>query len=309
MALPLTPPIAPMLARSREALPTDDAGWAYEPKWDGFRAIVFVDGDEAYIQSRGGKDLTRYFPEVTFPAGRYVVDGELVAETFGTLGNRIHPAESRIKRLAEETPAHFLAFDLLADGDEVLMELPYTERRARLEALDNGIALTPVVYTAAEAEGWLDTEEGVIAKDANSPYLPGERKAMSKIKRLRTADAVLVGWRPGKAEGTVGALILAMVEEDGETMRVVGHISGFKAKQKRELVETLKPFETGERGSGDPSRWTGNKDLSWVGLRPELCVEIGYDHVSDGRIRHGAKFVRWRPDKEPKDCPVSQLDE
>ena len=247
---------------------------------------------------------------MTFPSGRYVVDGELVAETFGTLGNRIHPAEIRIKRLAEETPARFIAFDLLADGDEVLIDRPYTERRARLEALGApGLELTPVVHTAEEAAGWLETEEGVIAKVADAPYMPGERKAMLKIKRQRTADAVLVGWRPGKAEGTVGALILAMAEEDGETMRVVGHVSGFTAKQKRELVETLKPFETGARGSGDPSRWTGNKDLTWVELRPELCVEIGYDHVSDGRIRHGAKFVRWRPDKDPKDCPVSQLDE
>ena len=268
---------------------------------------MFVDGDRVYIQSRGGKDLTRYFPEVTFPPGRYVVDGELVAETFGTLGNRIHPAESRIARLAAETPARFLAFDLLADGDEVLLDRPYDERRARLEGFA-GLELTPVVRTAAEAEGWLETEEGVIAKDTASPYLPGERKAMVKVKRLRTADAVLVGWRPGKAAGTVGALILAMMEPDGTTLRVVGHISGLKAKDKRELIDVLRPLETGERGSGDPSRWSGNKDLSWVGLRPELCVEIGYDHVSDGRIRHGAKFVRWRPDKGPADCPVSQLD-
>lgn len=307
MPLPLAPPIAPQLARSRTSLPDASSGsWAYEPKWDGFRAIVFVDGDEAYIQSRGGKDLTKYFPEVTFPSGRYVVDGELIAATFGTLGNRIHPAESRIKRLAEETPARFVAFDLLADGDEVLMDRPYDERRARLEQLE-GIALTPVVRTPEDAEQWLLDEEGVVAKDTTAPYRPGGRSGMAKIKRLRTADAVLVGWRPGKAEGTVGALILGMYEPDGN-LRVVGHSSGLKAKEKRELVTTLAPLETGDRGSGDASRWTGDKDLSWVALRPELVVEITYDQVSDGRIRHGAKLVHWRTDKDPRECTIDQLD-
>lgn len=308
VGLPLKPPIAPQLARSRTSLPDGSSGsWAYEPKWDGFRAIVFVDGDEAYIQSRGLKDLTKYFPEVTFPAGRYVVDGELIAATFGTLGNRIHPAESRIKRLAEETPARFVAFDLLADGDEVLVDRPYSERRARLESVD-GIELTPVVYTPEEAEPWLDSEEGVVAKDTTAPYKPGERSNMAKIKKLRTADAVLVGWRPGKAEGTVGALILAMYEPDGN-LRVVGHSSGLKAKEKRELPAVLAPLETGDRGSGDVSRWTGDKDLSWVSLRPELVVEITYDQVSDGRIRHGAKIVRWRGDKDPRECSISQLEQ
>ncbi len=267
---------------------------------------MFVDGDEAYIQSRGGKDLTKYFPEVTFPSGRYVVDGELIAATFGTLGNRIHPAESRIKRLAEETPSRFVAFDLLADGDDVLMDRPYDERRARLEQLE-GIELTPVVRTPEEAEQWLLDEEGVVAKDTTAPYRPGDRSGMAKIKRLRTADAVLVGWRPGKAEGTVGALILGMYEPDGN-LRVVGHSSGLKAKEKRELVTTLAPLETGDRGSGDVSRWTGDKDLSWVALRPELVVEITYDQVSDGRIRHGAKLVHWRTDKDPRECTIDQLD-
>jgi len=313
MALPLKPPIAPQLARSRPSLPNAASGsWAYEPKWDGFRAIVFVDGDEAYIQSRGGKDLTRYFPEVTFPAGRYVVDGELVAASFGTLGNRIHPAEMRIKRLAQETPARFVAFDLLADGDEDLMALPYDERRLRLEQLAGRlktpkIELTPVVRTPEQAEDWLETEEGVVAKDTTAPYRPGDRSGMAKIKRLRTADVVLVGWRPGKAEGTVGALILGMYEPDGK-LRVVGHCSGFKAKEKRELVTMLAPFETGERGSGDASRWTGEKDLTWVALRPELVLEIAYDQVSDGRIRHGTKLVHWRTDKAPQECTIDQLD-
>ena len=311
MALPLKPPIAPQLARARTALPEQDGSWAYEPKWDGFRAIVFVDGDDAYIQSRGGKDLTKYFPEVSFPEGRYVVDGELVGETFGTLGQRIHPAESRIKRLSVEMPVRFVAFDLLADGDEVLMDEPYSARRARLESLSKRlkkVELTPVADTTEGAEGWLETEEGVVAKDVNAPYRPGDRSGMAKIKRLRTADAVLVGWRPGKAEGTVGALILGMYEPSGN-LRVVGHCSGLKAKEKRELPEILAPFESGERGSGDVSRWTGDKDLSWVGLRPELVLEIAYDQVSDGRIRHGAKLVAWRSDKTAAECTIDQLDQ
>jgi ATP-dependent DNA ligase len=307
MALPLKPPLLPQLARSRPALPEGD-GWAYEPKWDGFRAIVFVDGDEVELQSRNGKPLTRYFPDVaaSFPAGRYVLDGEIVAASFDTLGQRIHPAQSRIERLARETPARFLAFDLLARDDEVLLDLPYDERRAALEKLD-GLELTPVVRTAAEAERWLREEEGVIAKEAGAPYRPGERVGMVKVKRVRTIDAVVMGWRPGKAEGTVGALILGLYQPDGR-LREVGHSSGFTAREKRELVAKLQPYETGERGSGEPSRWTQGRDLEWVALRPELVVEITFDHVSDGRIRHGAKVQRWRDDKPAASCTVDQLE-
>ena len=199
--------------------------------------------------------------------------------------------------------------DELLEDDELLLGLPYRERRARLESLTSrlGIELTPVAYDTAGAARWLDEEEGVVAKELDGAYRPGERKGMAKIKRLRTADAVLVGWRPGKAEGTVGALILGMYEPDGR-LRVIGHNSGLKAKEKRELPAILAPFETGERGSGDPSRWTGNKDLEWVALRPELVVEVAYDQVSDGRIRHGTKLLRWRTDKAPAECTVDQLD-
>jgi ATP-dependent DNA ligase len=305
MALALQPVILPQLARPRAKLPDED-GWAYEPKWDGFRTIAFVDGDEVYLQSRNGKPMSRYFPEVSFPEGRYVVDGELVAATFGTLGQRIHPAQSRIARLATETPARFVAFDVLALEDEVLLERPYSERRAVLETID-GLELTPVVYTAADAAQWLQDEEGVIAKELAAPYLPGERKGMVKVKRVRTIDAVVMGWRPGKQEGTVGAIILGLYGDDGR-LREVGHSSGFTAKRKRELVSELAPYETGERGSGDPSRWTAGRDLEWVALRPELVVEITYDHVSDGRIRHGTKVVRWRDDKRPAECRLDQLD-
>jgi ATP-dependent DNA ligase len=163
------------------------------------------------------------------------------------------------------------------------------------------------VRTVEEAESWLQTEEGVIAKQSGEPYRPGERVGMVKIKRVRTADCVVVGWRPGKAEGTLGALILGMY--DGDRLREVGHSSGFSAKEKRELVDVLAPYETGERGSGDPSRWTQGRDLEWVALRPELVVEVTFDHVSDGRIRHGTKVQRWRDDKAPEACTVDQLEQ
>jgi ATP-dependent DNA ligase len=315
VTLALKPPLAPQLARPAAALPAGP-GYAFEPKYDGFRAIVFVDGDAVELQSRNGKSLTRYFPELAFPAGRYVLDGEIVihaagdggGEEFNLLGQRIHPAASRVARLAAETPATFIAFDLLAVDDEVLLELPWSERRARLEAHDLGAAeLTPVVASAAEAEGWLRTAEGVIAKLTAAPYRPGERTGMLKIKRVRTLDAVVMGWRPGKAEGTVGALILGAYTPDGR-LREIGHSSGFKAAEKRELVGRLEPYETGERGSGEPSRWTGGRDLEWVALRPELVVEVRFDHASDGRIRHGAKVTRWRDDKLPRECTVDQLD-
>ncbi len=327
MSLPLKPPIKPQLARSRKELPEGDE-WAYEPKYDGFRTLAFVDGDEAYLQSRGGKPMSRYFPEVDLPAGRYVIDGELVildedgAEVFDALQNRIHPAESRINRLAEETPARFRVFDLLAVEDEVLMEEPFRERRRRIVELVAGldgtteegpggrsagsIELTPLTLEPAGAAPWLAGGEGVIAKDIEAPYRPGDRKGMAKIKRLRTIDAVVAGWRPGKEENTVGALMLGLY--DGDDLRVIGHSSGLKAAEKRELVETLAPYETGDRGSADPSRWTNGRDLEWVSLRPELVIEVSFDHVSAGRIRHGAKILRWREDKDPRECRFEQLE-
>ncbi len=208
-----------------------------------------------------------------------MLDGEIVASSFDTLGQRIHPAKSRIERLSVETPARLVAFDLLALDDDVLLERPYHERRGALEAAAlEGIELTPVVWTASEAQDWLLNEEGVIAKEADAPYLPGERTGMVKIKRVRTIDAVVVGWRPGKLEGTVGALILGLYAPDGN-LRGVGHTSGFTAKEKRELPAKLAPYETGERGTGEPSRWSAGRDLSWVGLRPELVVEVTFDHV------------------------------
>ncbi|MEK6276738.1 MAG: ATP-dependent DNA ligase [Actinomycetota bacterium] len=315
MSLPLKPPVKPQLALTRKQLPEGEE-WAYEQKLDGFRAIVFVDGDEIYIQSRSGKSLVRYFPELSFPPGRYVIDGELVVRdadgnlVFDALQSRIHPAESRIQFLAKEIPAGFVAFDMLADGDELLLERPLRDRRARLEKLaagDGDLDLTELTGDTAKAEEWLRSTEGVVAKQLDAPYIPGKRKGMAKVKRERTIDCVVLGWRPGKEEGTVGSLILGLY--DGDELRPVGHISGFTASTKRSLRKMLAPLETGEHGSGEPSRWTGGRDLEWVALRPELVIEVGYDHASAGRIRHGTRFLRFRDDKDPRECRFEDLDE
>jgi ATP-dependent DNA ligase len=312
MTLPLQPPVLPQLALSRKQLPEGET-WSYEPKWDGFRAIVFVDGKDVQIQSRNGKPLRRYFPEIEFPRGRYVLDGELVIldadgrQHFDSLQNRLHPAESRIRKLAVETPAAFTPFDLLAVGSKAWLDRPFAERRERLEAeVGEALQLTPCSRETARAEEWLAGTEGVVAKQLDAPYLPGERKGMVKVKRVRTIDCVVVGWRPGKEEGTVGSLILGLY--DGKELRVVGHTSGFRAAEKRELRKKLKPFESGSRGSGDPSRWSAGRDLEWIELRPELVVEVSFDHVSDGRIRHGTKVERWREDKPPAECRFDQLE-
>jgi ATP-dependent DNA ligase len=313
VSLPLAPPLKPQLALTRKRLPRGER-WIYEPKLDGFRAIVFVDGADAYIQSRGGKALARYFPELSFAPGHHVLDGELVIRDaegnldFDALQSRIHPAESRITLLSREIPAEFVAFDLLAEGNEALLGAPLSERRERLEAIAkrDGIELTPLTPDPEQAEAWLCNAEGVMAKQLDAPYTPGKRKGMAKVKRERTVDCVVLGWRPGKEEGTVGSLILGL--HDGGELRPVGHISGFTAQAKRDLRALLAPLETGERGSAEPSRWTGDRDLEWVALRPELVVEVGYDHASAGRIRHGARFVRFRDDKSPDECRFEDLE-
>ena len=317
MTLPLAPPLKPQLALSRKELPVGE-DYSYEVKLDGFRCIAFVDGAETFLQSRNGKPLGRYFPELVLPVGRYVLDGEIVVrdadghENFDALGQRIHPAVSRIERLAGETPASYVAFDLLAHEHDSLLELPFTERRAALEHLLAGEAFTraPVelietVATAEQARRWLEHAEGAIAKERSAPYRPGERKGMAKVKRVRTIDAVVVGWRPGKEPDTVGALILGLY--DGSELRVVGHCSGLSVAEKKRLVGFFAPYESGERGSADPSRWSAGKDLQWVALRPELVVEIDFDHVAAGRIRHGSKLRRWREDKPPSQCTYDQL--
>jgi ATP-dependent DNA ligase len=317
MTLPLSPPLKPALALSRKALPVGE-DYVYEVKLDGFRCIAFVDGEDVFLQSRNGRPLGRYFPELLLPPGRYVLDGEIVVrdeqgrEDFDALGQRVHPAASRVERLSVETPAVFIAFDLLAYEEHSWLEQSFAQRRAGLERLlaesyfdDAPVELMVSVDTPEQAERWLRKAEGVIAKQRSAPYLPGERKGMVKVKRTRTIDAVVVGWRPGKEERTVGALILGLY--DGEQLRVVGHCSGLTAKVKRELIDFFAPYETGERGSADPSRWSADRNLEWVALRPELVVEIDFDHVSAGRIRHGAKLKRWREDKPARECTIDQL--
>jgi ATP-dependent DNA ligase len=317
MTLPLSSPLAPQLALSRNALPAGEQ-WVYEVKLDGFRCLAFVDGAEVFLQSRGSRPLGRYFPELLLPRGRYVLDGEIVVrgangrEDFDALQQRLHPAASRVQRLAGETPAVYVAFDLLARDDDPWLERPFSERRAGLQELlaqpqwaAAPVELMGTTASVEQAKGWLRDAEGAMAKERDAPYLPGKRKGMVKVKRVRTIDAVIVGWRPGKEPDTVGALILGLY--DGEQLRVVGHCSGLVAAEKRSLVGFFEPYATGQRGSADPSRWTGDRDLQWVALRPELVVEIDFDHVSAGRIRHGAKLRRWREDKDPRQCTFDQL--
>ena len=262
--------------------------------------------------------MNRYFPEVVeslqrLKGDRLVIDGEIVVvvdgvQEFDLLGQRIHPAESRVRMLAEQWPAAYVAFDLLAEGDDVLLDLPYRERRKRLlKAIGKPIEVTPATDDRDAAGEWLTgVSEGVVAKQADSSYKPGERVGMCKIKRVRTADLVVVAFRFGKEEGTLGSLILGAYDDAGE-LHVVGHTSGFKAKQKRELVGFLEPYRTGERGSGEASRWKSDEELVWEGLRPELVVEVQFDHITGNRIRHGARFVRFREDKAPRECTLEQL--
>ncbi len=316
MALPLEPPIEPQLARGKPELPVGPE-WLYEPKYDGFRAIAFVDGESFTLQSRGAKPLERYFPELSFPPGHYVLDGEIVIDSeitgaeedqdFDALQNRIHPAASRIALLSQETPARYVAFDLLAvDGDSLMGE-PFALRRERLEQLTlPGIGLTPTTADPQAAEQWFDHAEGVVAKDQRAPYAAGKRTAMVKVKRLRTLDAVVSGYRPGKEANTVGSLILALYAEAGE-LRVVGHCSGLKPAEKRTLRQRLAEYESGTTGHGDASRWKSEKELEWIALRPELVVEVSFDQVTSGRIRHGTKLLRWRDDKPPSACTIDQL--
>ncbi|MBM3465592.1 MAG: ATP-dependent DNA ligase [Armatimonadetes bacterium] len=333
MKLPVQPPIAPMLAQLSRAMP-DGEGWLYEPKWDGFRALVFWDGDEMLLQSRDRKPLGRYFPELEASLCEVmppctVLDGEIVIAgpdglDFDALLMRIHPAASRVKMLAAQTPSSFVAFDLLAADSENLMEEPQEVRRQRLEQVLGKprapLYLTPMTRDRDEALRWFEAFEGagldgVIAKRAAQRYRPDER-AMLKIKHQRTAECVVGGFRWYKdAKGTaVGSLLLGLYDSDG-VLHHVGHTSSFKQDEKKKLVSVLEPYrdETGEasfghgRTPGTPSRWTQGKDLSWESLRPELVCEVAYDHLQGDRFRHAATFLRWRPDKPPRECNYDQL--
>ena len=313
MNLPLKPPLSPQLAQPKRDLPDGD-GWCFEPKLDGFRAIVFVDGDSHQVLSRNGRPLDRYFPELRFPPGRYVLDGELVIpdergrEDFEALQQRIHPAASRVSMLAEETPAHFVAFDVLALDDEVLMERPFRERRTALAKLVvDPVVLVDHTTDAAAAREWLTTREGVVAKQLDAPYRPGERTGMIKVRRVRTIDCVVIGWRERESGGAIASLILGLYEPDG-SIRHVGHTSGMPAKRARELLDVVRPLETGEHGDTGPSRWSRGRDSTWHALRPELVAEVEIEHTSGGRIRHGARLQRFRDDKPPAGCTVDQMD-
>ncbi|MFI9202469.1 ATP-dependent DNA ligase [Streptomyces sp. NPDC053048] len=341
MDLPVMPPVAPMLARPAAAIPP---GMQYEAKWDGFRAIVFRDGDEIELGSRTGKPLTRYFPELVAALlaqlpERCVVDGEIVIVRssrldFDALLERIHPADSRVRHLAEVTPASLIAFDLLALGDESLLAAPQHERRERLVSALRGVRdpvfVAPVTEDLGVATGWFEQFEGagldgVIAKPPGMPYRPGER-VMVKVKHERTADCVVAGLRPHKSGPVVGSLLLGLYDDAGR-LQHVGVCASFPMRRRQELMAELEPLRmpdvTGHpwqewasaeaqaagRLPGGPSRWTGKKDLSWVALRPERVVEVAYDHMQGDRFRHTAQFRRWRPDREPEQCTYAQLEE
>lgn len=351
LRLPVAPPVEPMLAKLADGLP-DGAGWIYEPKWDGFRALVFRDGEQLLVQSRDLKPLDRYFPELREPLlaalpERCVVDGEVVIAgehglDFDALLLRIHPAASRVAMLAAETPASYVTWDLLALGDEALLALPFSERRARLTAAihpipaapgRSGVLLTPATQDRAVAADWFDRFEGagldgVVAKRLDGRYEPGKR-SMIKVKHQRTADCAVAGFRwykdaPGEM---VGSLLLGLYDDAG-TLHHVGVTSSFTRDERRALVEELAPlrdaalddhpwrewksFEEeaaarGQRMPGATSRWNRGRDLSWEPLRVERVCEVAYDHLQGDRFRHATTFLHWRPDRSPRDCRYDQL--
>lgn len=340
MALPIAPPLPPMLAKLQDEIPLGD-GWLYEPKWDGFRAIVFRDGSEMTLASRDERPLERYFPELptllsdALPK-RCVVDGEIAITTprgldFGALLLRIHPAASRVAKLAAETPATFIAFDLLAVGSDDLRHRPLVRRRAKLckalggdisadeidDVLTGGsrVVVTPQTADHDSARSWIDEFEhrgldGVVAKLASSPYLSGQR-AWVKVKQHRTADCVVGGYRLSKAGDGVGSLLLGLYD-DGGVLQYVGHTSSFKAPERRALLARLKAVEGASgfghgRTPGGPSRWSAGRDTEWVPVAPKLVCEVAFDRFHGGRFRHASTFLRWRPDKEPKECTLDQV--
>jgi ATP-dependent DNA ligase len=335
----MKPPIAPMLAKLVPALP-DAPGWIFEPKWDGFRALVFRDREAVFIQSRDGRDLGRYFPELLAPLAaqlpsRAVLDGEIVMVRpdgldFDALQLRLHPAASRVAALAESSPASFVLFDVLAEGGEDLRALPFAERRRRLESMLRRarppLYLTPATDRREVAADWFARFEGagfdgVMAKAAAAPYEPGKR-TMLKVKHERDCDCVVAGfrWHRNSDRQAVGSLLLGLYDGAGH-LQHVGVCSSFPAATRRAMVERLAPYRVpmsehpwgdaaalGERRPGGQSRWSQGKDLSWEPLRPELVVEVAYDHMQGTRFRHTAQFRRWRPDKPPAACTFEQLE-
>ncbi|HZT67213.1 MAG TPA: ATP-dependent DNA ligase [Acidimicrobiales bacterium] len=342
MNLPVNPPVSPMLAKLARQLPVSE-GLVYEPKWDGFRCIVFRDGDQVELGSRNERPLTRYFPELEEPLraqlpARCVLDGEIVIAgpsglDFDALLQRIHPAESRVRMLAASTPASLVAFDLLALDQRDLRPAPFSERRHLLEQAmaeaEPPLHLTPATTDPEVARDWFDRFEGagldgVVAKRSDLPYREGERQ-MVKVKHERTADCVVAGFRWHKEGGTVGSLLLGLYDGEGN-LHHVGVTASFTAARRRQLLEELAPYRmdsvsghpwqswAGEEGAGStrmpgaPSRWSARRDLSWEPLRPDAVCEVAYDHLQGDRFRHGTTFRRWRPDRQPRSCTYDQLD-
>jgi ATP-dependent DNA ligase len=340
MTLPVHPPVSPMLAKLSREMPVGD-DLLYEPKWDGFRCIVFRDGDEIELGSRNERPLTRYFPELLEPMRAQlpdpcVLDGEIVIAgpdglDFNALLQRVHPAASRVKLLSEKTPASFVAFDILGIGDRDLREQPFSDRRPILSEVLSNLApplfVTPATRSTEIAADWFSRFEGagldgVIAKRDADAYREGER-VMVKVKHERTADCVVGGFRWHKTDGLVGSLLLGLNDAEGR-LHHVGVCSSFTAARRKELVAELEPYRSDDPGShpwggwtegaegtrmpGGQSRWTGGRDLSWELLRPELVCEVGYDHLQGDRFRHATSFRRWRPDRTPESCTYSQLD-
>ncbi len=347
MTLPIQPPLSPMLAKLSPDIPTGD-GWLYEPKWDGFRCIVFRDEDDIELASRNERPFTRYFPELLEPMlaslpKRCVVDGEIVVPAtddrgldFDALLQRIHPAESRVRRLAAETPASFVAFDLLALDDDSLLERPLSERHRllteQLAKADAPIYLCPHTIDATVAQRWFTEFEGagldgVVAKRMTDPYTP-DKRTLIKVKHQRTADCVIAGYRIHKDGNGVGSLLLGLYDDGGD-LHHVGVVASFTVKRRAELLAELEPLthdalenhpwrdwaewstkaeESGTRMPGAGSRWNAGKDLSWVPLRIERVAEVTFGQLQEGRFRHGSQFVRWRPDRQPASCRYDQLE-
>lgn len=358
MTFPVELPVKPMLAKLATTIPTGEApggaGWLYEPKWDGFRCIVARDGDDIELASRKERPFTRYFPELLDPLRqalprKVIVDGEIVIPDAGGNGldfdallQRIHPAESRVRRLAAETPAVFVAFDLLAVGDKSWLDRPLAERRAellRIVATNAAVFMTPASSDPDVAAQWFSRFEGagldgIVAKPAGEPYQP-DKRSLVKVKHQRTAECVLAGFRVHKDRQGVGSMLLGLYDDEGR-LNSVGVAASFTAKYRRELLEELTPLTEGanddhpwgewasmqqplataldpdavppQRMPGATSRWNAGKDLSWVPIRAERVVEVTFGQLENGRFRHGVSFVRWRPDREPSSCRYDQLD-
>lgn len=334
MDLPVLPPLEPMLAKAQTKVPDEAGVWSYEPKWDGFRALVFRDGTEVRLQSRNGKDLGRYFPELIEALGdelaaQCVLDGEIVVPReidgrtrldWESLSQRVHPAASRVKMLAEQTPAHFIGFDALATGDRALLDEPFRVRRAALIDSVHTAQWCHVTRTTEDPQlgaQWLEEFEGagldgVIAKRLDGPYLPGKRE-MVKIKHARDADCVAIGYRIHKSGEGIGSILLGLYREDGE-LQMVGGAASFTAKNRLKLLADLEPLRIGdELREGEPSRWNSAADKRWIPVRPEKVCEVVYDQMEGNtvhgrRFRHAVKFIRWRPDRDPRSCTFDQLD-